>query len=164
MNKVAVYPGSFDPITLGHVDIIQRLSLVFEKVIVLVAKSSTKPGLFTPEERKALIQKTLKDFKNVQVDIFEGLTVDYLKKEKAKVIVRGLRAVVDFEYEMTMASMNKKLEPEIETMLMFAAPEYYYISSRGVKEVAANGGRLLGLVPELVIEPLIQRLKSLREG
>lgn len=164
MNKLAVYPGSFDPITLGHVDIIQRLSLVFEKVVVLVAKSSTKPGLFTPEERKSLIQQTLKDFKNVEVDIFEGLTVDYLKQVNAKVIVRGLRAVVDFEYEMTMASMNKKLQPEIETLLMFAAPEYYYISSRGVKEVAANGGRLQGLVPELVIEPLIRKLKTRREG
>lgn len=163
MNKIAVYPGSFDPITLGHVDIIQRLSLVFEKVIVLVAKSSTKAGLFTPEERKYLIQKTLKDLKNVEVDIFEGLTVDYLKKVNAKVIVRGLRAVVDFEYEMTMASMNKKLQPEFETMLMFAAPEYYYISSRGVKEVAANGGSLQGLVPDLVIQPLVQRLKSKQE-
>lgn len=163
MSKIAVYPGSFDPITLGHVDIIQRLSLVFEKVIVLVAKSSTKAGLFTPEERKSLIQKTLKDLKNVEVDIFEGLTVDYLKKVNAKVIVRGLRAVVDFEYEMTMASMNKKLQPEFETMLMFAAPEYYYISSRGVKEVAANGGSLQGLVPDLVIQPLVQRLKSKQE-
>ena len=163
MNKIAVYPGSFDPITLGHVDIIQRLSLVFEKVIVLVAKSSTKTGLFAPEERKSLIQKTLKDLKNVEVDIFEGLTVDYLKKVNAKVIVRGLRAVVDFEYEMTMASMNKKLQPEFETMLMFAAPEYYYISSRGVKEVAANGGSLQGLVPDLVIQPLVQRLKSKQE-
>ena len=163
MNKIAVYPGSFDPITLGHVDIIQRLSLVFEKVIVLVAKSSTKSGLFTPEERKALIQKTLKDLKNVEVDIYEGLTVNYLKKVNAKVIVRGLRAVVDFVYEMTMASMNKKLQPEFETMLMFAAPEYYYISSRGVKEVAANGGSLEGLVPDLVIQPLIQRLKFKQE-
>ncbi len=163
MNKIAVYPGSFDPITLGHVDIIQRLSLVFEKVIVLVAKSSTKSGLFTPEERKALIQKTLKDLKNIEVDIYEGLTVNYLKKVNAKVIVRGLRAVVDFEYEMTMASMNKKLQPEFETMLMFAAPEYYYISSRGVKEVAANGGSLEGLVPDLVIQPLIQRLKFKQE-
>ncbi len=163
MNKIAVYPGSFDPITLGHVDIIQRLSLVFEKVIVLVAKSSTKSGLFTPEERKTLIQKTLKDLKNVEVDIYEGLTVNYLKKVNAKVIVRGLRAVVDFEYEMTMASMNKKLQPEFETMLMFAAPEYYYISSRGVKEVAANGGSLEGLVPDLVIQPLIQRLKFKQE-
>ncbi len=162
MNKVAVYPGSFDPITLGHVDIIQRLSLVFDEVIVLVAKSSTKPGLFDPQERKTLIQKTLKDFKNVEVDIFEGLTVNYLKQIKAQVIVRGLRAVVDFEYEMTMASMNKKLQPEIETMLMFAAPEYYYISSRGVKEVAENGGSLKGLVPELVIESLVQKLKNLK--
>jgi pantetheine-phosphate adenylyltransferase len=164
VSKVAVYPGSFDPITLGHVDIIQRLSLVFDKVIVLVAKSSVKSGLFTPEERKSLIEQTLKGFKNVEVDIFEGLTVEYLKKVKAQVIVRGLRAVVDFEYEMTMACMNKKLEPQFETMLMFAAPEYYYISSRGVKEVAANGGSLKGLVPDLVAAPLKMKINSAPAG
>ena len=158
MNKVAVYPGSFDPITLGHVDIIQRLSLVFEKVIVLVSKSSMKTGLFLPEERKDMILNTLKHLKNIEVDIFEGLTVNYLKNKKAHVIVRGLRAVVDFEYEMTMASMNKKLQPDIETLLMFAAPEFYYISSRGVKEVAAHGGPLKGLVPDLVIDPLLKKL------
>jgi pantetheine-phosphate adenylyltransferase len=156
--KKAVYPGSFDPITLGHVDIIERLTVIFDEVIVLVAKSSQKQSAFSTEERKTLIEKSLAHLKNIRVDIFEGLTTDYLKKEKAHVIVRGLRAVMDFEYEMTMASMNKKLAPDIETMLVFARPEYYYISSRGVKEVAANGGSLDGLVPLAVVHPLLKKL------
>ena len=159
MSKIAVYPGSFDPITMGHVDIIERLSKTFERVIVLVADSPQKTGLFSAEERKKLIQETLKKIKNVEVDISAGLTVDYVKKAKAQVIVRGLRAVSDFEYEMTMANMNKKLAPEIETMMVFASPEYYYVSSRGVKEVAMNGGDLNGLVPEHVDKVLKKKFK-----
>lgn len=154
MSKIAVYPGSFDPITMGHVDIINRISPLFDEVIVLIAQSSQKQSLFTSEERQALIKKSLSHLKNIKVDIFEGLTVDYMKSHKAQVIVRGLRAVVDFEYEMTMANMNKKLAPQIETMLVFASPEYYFISSRGVKEVALNNGALTGLVPESVIPDL----------
>lgn len=160
MSKVAVYPGSFDPITMGHVDIIQRLSKVFDRVIVLVSESSQKAHLFSAEERKKMIQETLKNTKNVEVDISGGLTVDYLKKVKAQVVVRGLRAVVDFEYEMTMANMNKKLAPEIETLLVFASPEYYYISSRGVKEVAVNKGSLEGLVPDHVDKALKIKFKE----
>lgn len=158
MNRIAVYPGSFDPITIGHVDIIRRISRVFDQTIVLVAQSSQKASLFTADERKSLIESVLESEKNVRVDIFEGLTIDYLKKQKAHVIVRGLRAVVDFEYEMTMSSINQKLAPEIETMLVFARPEYYYISSRGVKEVASNGGSLKGLVPDAVVDPLLKKL------
>jgi pantetheine-phosphate adenylyltransferase len=160
MSKVAVYPGSFDPITMGHVDIIERLSKTFEKVIVLIADSSQKQGLYSAEERKKLIQETLKKNKNVEVDISSGLTVDYVKKVKAQVIVRGLRAVSDFEYEMTMANMNKKLAPEIETLLVFASPEYYYVSSRAVKEVAMNGGSLDGLVPDHVGKLLKKKFKG----
>lgn len=158
--KRAVYPGSFDPITLGHVDIIQRISRVFDEIVVLISESPNKAYLFSPTERKAFIEESLKSLKNVRVDIFEGLTVDYVKKSKAQVMVRGLRAVVDFEYEMTIASMNQKLDPEIETMLVFASPEYYYVSSRGVKEVARYGGSLKGLVPEHVQKHLIERLKK----
>lgn len=154
MSKIAVYPGSFDPITMGHVDIINRIARLYTQVIVLVAQSSQKQSLFTSEQRKELIEKSLSHLKNVKVEIFEGLTVDYMKKNNAQVIVRGLRAVVDFEYEMTMANMNKKLAPEIETLLVFASPEYYYISSRGVKEVALNGGALDELVPDIVKEAL----------
>lgn len=159
MSRIAVYPGSFDPITMGHVDIIERISKVFDRVVVLVANSSQKNSLFTAEERKSLIEQTMNGrFNNLSVDIFEGLTVDYVRKNNAQVIVRGLRAVVDFEYEMTMASINQKVAPEIETMLVFARPEYYYISSRGVKELAMNGGPLKDLVPPTVIDPLLRKL------
>lgn len=159
MSKIAVYPGSFDPITMGHVDIINRIAPLYDQVIVLVAQSSQKQSMFSVEERKVLIEKSLVHAKNVRVDIFEGLTVDYMKKAKAQVIVRGLRAVVDFEYEMTMANINKKLAPEIETLLVFASPEYYYISSRGVKEVAVNGGSLKDLVPDVVIAAMEKKIK-----
>lgn len=159
-KNIAVYPGSFDPIHVGHVDIIERIASQFEHVIVLVAKSSQKDSLFTAEERKDLIDKALPHLKNVSVQIFGGLTVEYMEKQKSSIIVRGLRAVVDFEYEMTMASMNKKLSPNVETMLVFARPEYYYISSRGVKEVALHGGSLKGLVPNSVVKPLRERLKK----
>lgn len=158
--KTAVYPGSFDPITLGHVDIIERISKMYDQVIVLISESSQKTTLFTNAEKKALIEKSLSHLKNVSVDSHEGLTVDYLKAKKSQVIVRGLRAVVDFEYEMTMANMNKQLDPAIETVLIFASPEYYYISSRGVKEVAKFGGSLDGLVPQVVKEPLKQKMKA----
>lgn len=160
MSKIAVYPGSFDPITMGHVDIINRLSPLYSEVIVLIAQSSQKQSMFTVEERKSLIEQSLSHLKNVKVDIFEGLTVDYMKKHNSQVIVRGLRAVVDFEYEMTMANMNKKLAPQIETLLVFASPEYYYISSRGVKEVAMNKGALTGLVPEVVIKALESKIRK----
>jgi len=157
--KTAIYPGSFDPITLGHVDIIERISKMFDHVVVLVSESTQKSYLFSSRERKQLIEKSLSHLKNVSVDIHEGLTVDYMKKKKAQVIVRGLRAVVDFEYEMTMANINKKLDPDLETLLVFASPEYYYVSSRGVKEVARYQGALDGLVPEAVQAPLKKKLK-----
>jgi pantetheine-phosphate adenylyltransferase len=157
--KTAIYPGSFDPITLGHVDIIERISKMFDHVVVLVSESTQKSYLFSSRERKQLIEKYISNLKNVSFDIHEGLTVDYMKKKKAQVIVRGLRAVVDFEYEMTMANINKKLDPDLETLLVFASPEYYYVSSRGVKEVARYQGALDGLVPEAVQAPLKKKLK-----
>jgi pantetheine-phosphate adenylyltransferase len=159
MSKIAVYPGSFDPITLGHVDIIQRISQLYDQTVVLISQSPNKASLFSAEERKALIEKSLSHIKNIKVDIHDGLTVDYMKKNKSNVIVRGLRAVVDFEYELTMANMNKMLAPEIETLLVFADPKYYFISSRGVKEVAQHGGSLHGLVPDLVAEALVKKIK-----
>lgn len=158
--KKAVYPGSFDPITQGHVDIIERLTHIFSDITVLVAQSSQKSAEFTAIERKVLIEKSLGPLQGVRVDIYEGLTIDYMAKNQAQVIVRGLRAVSDFEYEMTMASMNKKLAPDIETMLVFARPEYYYISSRGVKEVARNGGDLAGLVPAPVIDAVLSKFRN----
>jgi pantetheine-phosphate adenylyltransferase len=155
----AVYPGSFDPITSGHVDLIQRVSKQFDEVIVLLAESPDKKYLFSLTERMALVNASISDLKNVKVASHQGLTVDFVKKAQAQVIVRGLRAVVDFEYEMTMASMNHKLAPEIETVLLFASPETYFISSRGVKEVATHGGSLRSLVPQHVIEALKKKFK-----
>lgn len=159
-SRVAVYPGSFDPITMGHVDIIKRIAPLYDQVIVLVASSSQKQSLFTASERKDLIERSLPGLTNVSVDVFEGLTVDYMKKANAKVVVRGLRAVVDFEYEMTMANMNRKLAPEIETMLVFASPEFYYISSRGVKELAYHSAELKDLVPSVVINALQKKMNK----
>ncbi|MCK6597902.1 MAG: pantetheine-phosphate adenylyltransferase [Bdellovibrionaceae bacterium] len=158
-----IYPGSFDPITMGHVDIITRLSKSFDEVVVLVANNAQKNFLFSAEERKGLIIEAVKGYHNISVDIFDGLTVNYMKKHGIDKIVRGLRAVVDFEYEMTMANINRKLEPEIETLLVFASPEYYYISSRSVKEVALNGGSLRDLVPSCVKKPLLKKLQLIKE-
>ena len=134
----AVYPGSFDPITLGHIDIIRRLSHLYDEVVVLVTESAQKKYLFTTKERMQLIEKSMEGVQQISVDTHSGLTVDYMKQKNIPVMVRGLRAVVDFEYELTMANMNKNLAPNIETMLVFASPEFYYISSRGVKEVAQH--------------------------
>jgi len=160
MSKIAVYPGSFDPITMGHLDIIDRISHIFDRVIVLVAESQQKKYLFSSAERAAFLKKATQGNQKVEVDIFQGLTVDYMRRHQAHVIVRGLRAVADFEYEGTLASMNHRLAPEIETFMIFSRPEYYFISSRGVKEVARNGGALKGLVPDFVIEDLLNKLRS----
>ncbi len=160
MSKIAVYPGSFDPITVGHIDMIHRISHIFDHVIVLVAESDQKNYLFSTSERADFLKKEIGQNSKIEVDVFQGLTVDYMKKRKAHVIVRGLRAVADFEYEGTLANMNHRLAPEIETFMIFSRPEYYFISSRGVKEVARNGGDLKGLVPEFVIPKLIEKLRG----
>lgn len=147
--------------TFGHIDIIQRLAPHFDELIVVVAQSSSKSELFTVQERVQMASKALenvKNVKNVKVQSYGGLTVDFARKVGAKIIVRGLRAVVDFEYETSMANMNRKLAPEIETMLVFASPEYYFISSRGVKEVARNGGPLEGMVPDSITQALYSKL------
>lgn len=156
--KTAVYPGSFDPITLGHIDIIERISKIYDHVIVLISENPEKKSLFSTKEKTQLIKKALAHLKNVEVDVHEGLTVNYVKEKKAQVIVRGLRAVIDYEYELTMANMNKKLAPKIETVLIFASPELYFISSRGVKEVAKNKGSLKGMVSTHVEKALKSKL------
>ena len=159
-SRRAVYPGSFDPIHVGHVDIIQRISKLYDEVIVLIAVAPDKSSLFSIDERKELIRNSLKHLSNVTVDSHSSLTVEYMRTKKAGVIIRGLRAVVDFEYEISMANMNRKLAPEIETMLVFASPEFYFISSRGVKEVARNKGSLAGLVPTVVEKAVVQKRKK----
>jgi pantetheine-phosphate adenylyltransferase len=158
MAAAAVYPGSFDPITNGHCDIIRRIQPIVGEITVLVANSPRKNYLFSPQERMALAREALKDIPGVTVECFDGLTVDYMKKTGARVIIRGLRAVSDFEYELVMANMNKKLAPGVETMLVFASPEFYYVSSNTVKEVAMHGGSVRDLVPEAVINALTAKL------
>jgi pantetheine-phosphate adenylyltransferase len=159
---IAVYPGSFDPITNGHVDIILRSCEIFSKVIIAVANNSEKRGLFTPEERVEMIKEVFKDNPKIEVDYFNGLLVKYLKERKVKVIIRGLRAVSDFEYEFQMALMNKKLWKELETVFMMSSENYMYVSSRIVKEIFSLGGCVKDLVPEYVRKKLEEKFKELR--
>jgi len=150
MSTLAVYPGSFDPLTNGHVDIIERGARLFDRIIVAILVNAEKSPLFTMAERVEIARKVFEDHPNVEIDTFEGLLVDYVAKRQANVIVRGLRAVSDFEYEFQMALMNRRLNSNIETVFMMPADQYSYISSRLIKEVFALGGRVHGLVPELV--------------
>jgi pantetheine-phosphate adenylyltransferase len=150
MSTLAVYPGSFDPITNGHVDIIARGARLFDGIIVAILVNAEKAPLFTMDERVEIAREVFKPYKNVEVDTFNGLLVDYVERRGAQVIVRGLRAVSDFEFEFNMALMNQKLKPSIDTVFMMPAEQYTYISSRLIKEVFALGGRVEGLVPELV--------------
>jgi pantetheine-phosphate adenylyltransferase len=150
MSTLAVYPGSFDPLTNGHVDIIERGARLFDRIIVAILVNAEKAPLFSMAERVDIARKVFKDHANVEVDTFDGLLVDYVAKRHANVLVRGLRAVSDFEFEFQMALMNRRLNPTIETVFMMPAEQYSYISSRLIKEVFALGGRVHGLVPELV--------------
>jgi pantetheine-phosphate adenylyltransferase len=159
---VAIYPGSFDPLTNGHVDIIQRGSRLFSRIIVGVLFNLEKAPLFTVGERVAIAREVFRDWPNVDVETFDGLLVDYARSKRANVIVRGLRAVSDFEYELQMALMNRRLSPEVETVFMMPAEPYTYVSSRLVKEVVALGGSVHGLVPEIV-EARLREKKLARE-
>lgn len=159
-RRIAVYPGSFDPITMGHIDILSRLAPSYDKVVCLISSNRSKSALFTPEERADLARESLQGIPGVTVDLHGGLTVDYVRQIGAGVILRGLRAVTDFEYELVMANMNKKLAPEIETMIVFASPEFYYVSSNTVKEVAVHGGSVKGLVPTNVEQALLKKFKK----
>jgi pantetheine-phosphate adenylyltransferase len=150
MSTVAVYPGSFDPLTNGHVDIIMRGARLFDRIIVAILVNAEKLPLFSMDERIEIARAVFKDHTNVEVDTFDGLLVDYIERRRAQVIVRGLRAVSDFEFEFQMALMNQRLNPKIETVFMMPAEQYTYISSRLIKEVFALGGRVHGLVPDMV--------------
>lgn len=151
---LAIYPGSFDPITLGHLDILRRVQPILGEITLLISRNPSKQSLFTAEERKLLAENALQGMKGITVDTHEGLTVDYMREKGANVIVRGLRAVSDYEYELVMANMNRKLAPNVETMIVFASPEFYYVSSNTVKEVSLNGGSVKDLVPPNVDEAL----------
>lgn len=156
----AVYPGSFDPITNGHLDIIKRAAKVFDEVIVGVLINPNKKGLFEIEERVNLINKSISDLYNVSVKSFSGLLINFMKKNEATVIVKGLRAVSDFEYEFQMALMNNKLDPKIETVFMMTNAKYSYLSSSSVKQVAMFGGCIKDLVPDIIIGDIIEKIKK----
>lgn len=155
--RIAVYPGSFDPVTNGHLDIIKRSANVFDKVVVGVLNNSGKKPLFSIEERVDMLKEVTRDLDNVEIDSFTGLLVDFVKKKNASVIVKGLRTVMDFEYEFQMALLNKALNPEYETIFMMTNSKYSYISSSMVKELAGFHGNLTGLVPAEIINKIKQK-------
>ena len=160
MSTLAVYPGSFDPLTNGHVDIIRRGSKLFDRIVIAILLNIEKAPLFTVEERVEIAREVFREYPNVEVDTFDGLLVEYARRKRASVIVRGLRAISDFEYEMQMALMNRHLNPDVETVFMMPAETYTYVSSRLVKEVVALGGSVTNLVPSIVES----RLREKRQG
>lgn len=165
MNRVkAIYPGSFDPLTNGHLDLIERGSKIFGQLVVAILHNSEKDPLFTVAERKEMLRQTTKGFDNVSVDTFEGLLVDYARQQKAQAVLRGIRAISDYEYELQMALMNRRLTPEIETVFMMPADSYSYVSSRLVKEVFVLGGSVRGLVPDLVEKRLHEKVKGKKKS
>jgi len=159
---IAIYPGSFDPVTNGHINLIERAARVFDHVVVAVAMNSQKQGLFAVEERLDLLRAVTGGIAGVEVDSFEGLLVDYVRRRGARVVIRGLRAVSDFEYEFQMAHMNHKLYPELETVFMVTGADEFYISSQLVKEVARLGGCVDGLVPPAVRDALSAKFRGAR--
>ncbi|MBM4294528.1 MAG: pantetheine-phosphate adenylyltransferase [Deltaproteobacteria bacterium] len=157
MPDIAVYPGSFDPITNGHLDILQRALKIFDKIIVAVAKNPVKKTLFTTEERMEMIRISLQDHPQVAIDTFDGLLVNYAKQQNARAILRGMRAVTDFEYEFQLAMMNRRLEPEIETVFLMTGLRWVFLSSSILKEAAVHGGNIEGMVPEIVFHRLREK-------
>ena len=158
--RTAIYPGSFDPLTNGHLDVLQRATKLFDRVIVAIALNDSKNPLFSLEERLALMKPAIAPMKNVRADIFDGLLVEYAAKQKAQAIVRGLRAVSDFEFEFQMALMNRKLSENLETIFMMPRETYTFLSSRMVKEIARLGGDVSPFVPRHVAVALAKKLKA----
>lgn len=155
---VAIYPGSFDPITNGHLDLIERGSRIADRLIVAILRNEEKKALFTVQERMDMLSEVIVSYPNVEIDCFDGLLVDYVASKNATVILRGIRAISDYEYELQMALMNRRLRPEIETIFMMAGEAYSFISSRLVKQVFGLGGDISGLVPPTVEARLKERL------
>lgn len=155
-----LYPGSFDPITYGHIDIIERCAKEFDQVVVAVLRNSSKVGLFTTEERVHLLKEATMHLENVEIDSFSGLLIDYAKEKDIRIIVKGLRAVSDFEYEMQMALANRKLSPNLETLFMVSNTKYSFLSSSIVREVASLGGDVSSFVPEIVDIALKNKIKG----
>jgi pantetheine-phosphate adenylyltransferase len=153
-SVLAIYPGSFDPVTNGHLDLIGRSARIFDRLIVAVLRNLEKEPLFTVSERLEMLQEVTRPWANVEVDVFEGLLMDYARRKNVQVVLRGIRAVSDYEYELQMALMNRKLEPNIETVFMMPAEAYSYLSSRLVREIARLGGSVKDLVPPAVEERL----------
>ena len=149
-TSIAIYPGSFDPVTNGHLDLIERGEKMFDLIIVAVLKNAEKKPLFSVAERVEMLREVTKQWTSVEIDVFDGLLVDYARKRGAGVILRGIRAVSDYEYELQMALMNRKLEPRLETVFMLPGLTYSYLSSKLVREIAQLGASLKGLVPEVV--------------
>jgi pantetheine-phosphate adenylyltransferase len=160
-NIVAIYPGSFDPVTNGHLDLIHRGSKLFDKLIVAIARNLDKQeALFSMDERRQMLEAMIGDLDNVEVDTFEGLLVSYCIRRNANAVLRGIRAISDYEFELQMALMNRKMEPRVETIFMMPAEQYSYLSSRIVREIAKLGGPLTGLVPTMVEERVRERIAS----
>ena len=164
MKKIAVYPGSFDPITNGHVDIIKRGLRMFDELIVLVAYNPDKKSLFTVAERIQMIGEVIRDCKNVRVDCFDGLLVDYVKGSGANVILRGLRALSDFEYEFQLALINRRLSRDVETVFLMTGYKWFYTSSKIINEAASLGGSVKGLVPDIVFAKLQEKYQFQRQN
>ncbi len=159
MHKgLAIYPGSFDPTTNGHLDLIERGSKIFEELVVAILRNMEKSPMFSVAERLEMLRELTADLKNVRIDTFNGLMVEYAKSQDATCILRGIRAISDYEYELQMALMNRKLEPTLETVFMMPADKYSYVSSRLVREVAQAGGPVKGLVPEIVEQRLREKI------
>jgi pantetheine-phosphate adenylyltransferase len=161
MERTAIYPGSFDPVTNGHVDIVERGLNIFDKIIVAILRNPAKEALFTVEERKQMIETSLNRNSNVEIDVFDGLLVDYAKKRNAVAILRGMRAVSDFEYEFQLALMNRKLNREIQTVFLMTGLRWIFISSSIIKEAASFGGNINGMVPPIVSRKLKEKFGSI---
>lgn len=160
MEKIAIYPGTFDPITLGHIDVIERASMIFDKIIVVIAINSKKICLFSEDERLIMAKESLKHLPNIEVDVFKGLTVEYARKRKASTIVRGIRAISDYEYEFQIALMNRKLNPDISTIFLLPNEKYTYLNSSIIRELSNYNQDVSDFVPPIVSKMLKEKLNK----